>query len=152
MSRREGDEKLTRRNSPQNPWNTCSKCLDKQTAYYRAREQETLLQQKLYACAFCAFDIRREGRSYPKECLCHASRLCRVLCHYHKDKIERAARAPILIADEYLIRKGILDQKADLCINCAARPASAFSYVWSCKLCREWVQDTPEPSVDRKRG
>lgn len=120
-------------------------------AYYRAQEHETLQKQKLYVCSDCGFKIRIEGRSHAKECLCAASRACRNLCNGHRDNIENAATAPLAIAEEYLINRGILKTSDDLCINCGIQEANMFSAVWACKLCREWVQDTPE-SVDFQRS
>ncbi|KAL5330343.1 hypothetical protein ACEPPN_003870 [Leptodophora sp. 'Broadleaf-Isolate-01'] len=134
-----------------NPWHTCNVCRLKQWNHHAASERSTLMQQKLYTCEICAQLVRREGRSWPRECLCHASKTCRDLCHLHKEQIENAAIGPILIAEDWLIRSEILQQEKDMCINCGFRDANQFSNVWACKLCREWVQDTSEPLIDNRR-
>ena len=137
--------------SQRNPWHTCNVCRHKQWDHYAKKQQATLLRQKLYACENCAHQIRKEGRSWPKECLCYATKTCRDLCHLHREWIERAADGPILIAEDYLIRCNVLGAKRDMCINCGVAEANPYSDVWSCKLCREWVQDSGRPYIDKKR-
>ncbi|KAK0120479.1 hypothetical protein ONS96_010690 [Cadophora gregata f. sp. sojae] len=134
-----------------NPWYTCNVCRHKQWDFYAEKQQEILLRQKLYACSDCGNQIRKEGRSWPKECLCYATKTCRDLCHLHREQVENAAEGPILIAEDYLIRSGILRNEWDTCINCGKEDANPYSEVWSCKLCREWVQDSGRTWIDRRR-
>ncbi|KAG4427119.1 hypothetical protein IFR05_017398, partial [Cadophora sp. M221] len=134
-----------------NPWHTCNICRHKQWNHHSSHERSTLARQKLYTCEICARLVRRSGLSWPQECLCHASKTCRDLCHFHREQIEDAAEGPILIAEDWLIRSGILGRERDLCVNCGERDANQYSGVWACKLCREWVQDTSEPLVDNRR-
>ncbi|CZT11235.1 uncharacterized protein RCO7_09938 [Rhynchosporium graminicola] len=130
----------------QNDFMTCVPCHE--IRYNRRGNQGVnLKRRKAYLCRQCA-DLAIAGNCTDMpiglDCVCQTTMKETWLCHLHRDVVDQEFVAGVANAEAVLIAMGVEEK----CISCGLNGPERNSEVFSCKICRGWVnfrRPTPAP-------
>ncbi len=110
--------------------------------YFADAHAEVVDQTKHYLCIGCARKAKAQGITWKPLCLCMASLQNRWLCVDHRYDAVTNNGLQLARAEEYLIRVGIMyNQELKRCTACYRNGSDPTSGVYSCKLCRDYVEE-----------